>query len=29
MSDTRTKNYVTRRRVEGKSAKEIKRCLKR
>jgi transposase len=29
MSDTRTRTYVTRRRAEGKSTKEIMRCLKR
>ena len=29
MSDTRTKNYVARRRAEGKNTKEIMRCLKR
>lgn len=29
MSDTRTKNYVARRRQEGKNTKEIMRCLKR
>jgi transposase len=29
MSDTRTKTYVARRRKEGKSTKEIMRCLKR
>ncbi|WP_457962603.1 IS110 family transposase [Arthrobacter sp. D1-29] len=29
MSDTRTKNYVARRRAEGKSTKEIIRCVKR
>ena len=29
MSDTRTKTYVARRRQEGKSTKEIMRCLKR
>jgi transposase len=29
MSDTRTKTYVARRRAEGKSTKEIMRCLKR
>lgn len=29
MSDTRTKTYVARRRHEGKSTKEIMRCLKR
>jgi transposase len=29
MSDTRTKTYVARRRGEGKSTKEIMRCLKR
>ncbi|UZX05047.1 IS110 family transposase [Arthrobacter sp. CDRTa11] len=29
MSDSRTKTYVTRRRAEGKSTKEIMRCLKR
>ncbi|MDQ0632388.1 transposase [Arthrobacter pascens] len=29
MSDTRTKTYVVRRRGEGKSTKEIMRCLKR
>lgn len=29
MSDTRTRTYVTRRRQEGKSTKEIMRCLKR
>jgi transposase len=29
MSDTRTKTYVARRRREGKSTKEIMRCLKR
>ena len=28
-SDTRTKNYVARRRHEGKNTKEIMRCLKR
>jgi transposase len=29
MSDSRTKTYVTRRRQEGKSTKEVMRCLKR
>jgi transposase len=29
MSDTRTRNYVARRRSEGKNTKEIMRCLKR
>jgi transposase len=29
MSDSRTRTYVTRRRQEGKSTKEIMRCLKR
>ncbi|UKA56883.1 IS110 family transposase [Arthrobacter sp. FW306-2-2C-D06B] len=29
MSDTRTRTYVARRRAEGKSTKEIMRCLKR
>ena len=29
MSDTRTKTYVARRRQEGKTTKEIMRCLKR
>jgi transposase len=29
MSDTRTKNYIARRRAEGKSTKEIIRCIKR